>query len=105
MIFALLLLAAILEVGGDALLRSGLHINGTGRLGYMIAGAMVLFGYGLFVNLSSLDFGRALGVYVALFFVVAQIVNWIAFGMQPGLSVFIGGALICAGGMVLAIWH
>jgi drug/metabolite transporter superfamily protein YnfA len=105
MIFALLLLAAILEVGGDALVRGGLQTHGAARIGFMITGAIILFGYGLFVNLSPLDFGRALGVYVAVFFVVAQMVNWLAFGVQPGAVIFLGGALICAGGTMLAIWQ
>lgn len=105
MTFALLLLAAVLEVGGDALVRGGLHAQGSLRAAFLIAGATILFGYGLFVNLSPLNFGRALGVYVALFFLVAQAVNWMAFGVPPRLPVFIGGALICAGGAVLAAWR
>ena len=67
MIFALLLLAAILEVGGDALVRGGLQTHGAIRIGLMTAGAVILFSYGLVVNLSSLDFGKALAVYVVLF--------------------------------------
>ena len=105
MIFALLLLAAILEVGGDALVRGGLQTHGTARIGFMAAGAVILFSYGLFVNLSPLDFGKVLGAYVVLFFVVAQIMNWLVFGVQPGAAIFLGGALICAGGTVLAIWQ
>ena len=105
MIFAVLLLAAIMEVCGDALVRGGLQAHGTARGIFMISGAIILFSYGLFVNLSPLDFGRALGVYVTLFFIVAQLTNWLAFGVQPNSAIFIGGALICAGGAVLAIWR
>lgn len=54
------------------------------------------------VNLGPWDFGRVLGVYVVLFFIVAQIVNRVAFGIVPGEGVWIGGALIVAGGLVLA---
>jgi hypothetical protein len=62
-VLALLALAATLEAGGDALVRSGLHapILPT-RIGLMAAGALVLFAYGICVNLPPWDFGRLLGV-------------------------------------------
>lgn len=102
--FAFLLLAAVLEVGGDALVREGLYGRGL-RPAFMVCGALILFAYGVLVNLSPADFGKALGVYVALFFVVAQLVNWIGFGIAPGPPVLVGGLLICAGGAVLALWQ
>jgi hypothetical protein len=37
----------------------------------MLAGAVVLYGYGLTLNLASLDRARLIGAYVATFFVVA----------------------------------
>src|ERR1700760_1382575 len=73
-ILAVLTLAAALESGGDALVRFGLHAPALPmRIGFMAAGALVLFTYGVTVNLPPWDFGRLLGVYVALFFVVAQL--------------------------------
>lgn len=39
-----------------------------------MAGAVVLFAYGLSVNLPKWDFGQLMGFYIALFFVVAQVV-------------------------------
>jgi len=104
-ILVLLALAATLEVGGDAMMRAGLHSSGATRLFWLIAGAIVLAGYGMFVNLGPWDFGRVLGVYVVLFFIVAQIVNWAGFGIRPALPVWIGGALICSGGIVLAFFR
>ena len=41
------------------------------RLAFLAAGAIVFFAYGVTVNLPPWDFGRLLGVYVALFFLVA----------------------------------
>lgn len=104
-ILLLLTLAATLEVGGDALMRTGLHHSGTTRLGWLFAGTAVLAGYGIFVNLGPWDFGRVLGIYVVLFFIVAQIVNWAGFGVAPTVPILAGGALICAGGIVLAVTH
>jgi hypothetical protein len=43
--------------------------------------------YGLSVNAPPWDFGKLLGVYVTLFFVLAQIINYLAFGMRPDLPI------------------
>jgi small multidrug resistance family-3 protein len=105
-ILAVLTLAAVLEAGGDALVRNGLHAPSPPvRIGFMALGAAVLFAYGVTVNLPSWDFGRLLGVYVALFFLVAQIINFFAFGVRPGLPIFLGGALIISGGVVMTVWR
>ncbi len=104
----LLCLSALLEAGGDALVRVGLlHTDHplAVRAAFMAAGAVVLFSYGMAVNLPAWDFGRLLGVYVALFFVVAQVINRVAFGVPPGAPVLAGGALIVAGGLVVAFWR
>ena len=102
----LLLLAACLEAGGDALVRLGLLGSALGaRIGLLLAGAVVLFAYGVAVNAPPWDFGRLLGVYVTLFFVVAQVVNAVAFGIKPGLSVLAGGAFIVTGGLIVTFWR
>ncbi len=47
----LLLAAAILEVGGDAIVRFGLRAPGLGsKVLLFVGGAVVLFAYGIFVN-------------------------------------------------------
>jgi len=97
----LLLLAAILEVAGDALIRVGL--KGGGILA-MAAGAAVLVAYGFMVNLTKLDFGRLMGQYIVIFFLVAQITAWLFFKETPRMPVLIGGALVVAGGVTMAVW-
>jgi small multidrug resistance family-3 protein len=105
LILAVLILAAAMESGGDALARGGLHAgSGVGRVGFLVAAAVVLFAYGITVNLPPWDFGKLLGVYVAMFFVVAQVINLFAFEMRPSVPIFVGGALIVAGGMVITFW-
>ena len=101
-----LMIAAGLEAGGDALVRKGLHASVLyNRLVFLGCGAAVLFGYGVVVNLPPWDFGRLLGVYVALFFVVAQVINRLAFGISPGPGILVGGVLIVSGAMVMTFWR
>ena len=103
--FAVLSLAAFLEVSGDACFQSGLYqATGATRGMWFLAGAAVLATYGFFVNLPQWDFGKLLGVYVALFFVVAQIVAKLRFQQTPTLPIYAGGALIVAGGLVITFW-
>ena len=102
----LLLVAAGLEAGGDALVRLGLHgASLSARIAFLATGAIVLFAYGVTVNLPPWDFGRLLGVYVALFFLVAQVINWLVFGTAPGPRILVGGLLIIGGAMVITFWE
>lgn len=99
---AILLLAAILEVGGDALVRWGLT---GGKTVGLILGAIVLVSYGFMVNLTKLDFGRLMGIYIVVFFLVSQFVAFYFFQEKIKLPLLVGGALIVAGGIVLTFWH
>jgi drug/metabolite transporter (DMT)-like permease len=51
------------------------------------------------------DFGKLLGVYVTLFFLVAQLIAWIFFHETPSRAVVAGGALILSGGAVITWWR
>jgi small multidrug resistance family-3 protein len=97
----LLFLAAVLEAAGDALIRKGLNAGTYSRLGYYVSGSLLLFTYGYFVNISPWNFGRLLGVYIAFFFLVAQVIGWMFFGQAPSAGTLLGGALIVAGGIVV----
>jgi small multidrug resistance family-3 protein len=106
--FALVILfiAAVLEAGGDALVRVGLQSSTlTKRSEFILLGGFVLLSYGLVVNLPAWDFGRLLGVYVTLFFLVAQLINYFGFGQKPGVPILVGGALIIAGGLIISLWR
>jgi small multidrug resistance family-3 protein len=98
-----LFLAAVLEAGGDAVVRTGIHASGTAKTLLMLAGAVILFAYGYAVNAPAWDFGKLLGIYVVFFFVVAQIINFFAFKQVPGVAVIVGGLLIISGGAVIAL--
>jgi small multidrug resistance family-3 protein len=98
----ILLLAAILEAGGDALVRKGLHSSGFARTLIFALGAVILFAYGWVVNSPPWDFGKLLGIYVVFFFLVAQLISWIFFKQPPTAALLLGGLLIVSGGAVIA---
>ena len=100
----ILLLAAILEAGGDALLRAGLHKQLMWQRASLFAlAALVLFSYGWTVNAPPWDFGKVIGIYIVFFFLVAQTISWLVFKTPPSLPLVVGGALIVAGGVVISI--
>jgi small multidrug resistance family-3 protein len=96
--WAVLLGAAVLEVGGDAFIRKGLR---GGAIAFLLAGCAVLGSYGILVNTLRWDFSRMLGVYVAFFALVSILAGMLLFGERIPNSTWIGLALILAGGMVI----
>lgn len=105
MALLLLLGAALLEAGGDAIVRVGLLGSaGVKRVLLFLAGGFVLWIYGTLVNSTRWDFGRLIGIYVIFFFLVAQAIDWLAFHHKPPLPVLAGGVLILAGGLVITFW-
>ena len=102
---AFLLVATTLEVNGDAVVRMAIYNHsGFVRLGLMLAGALMLFGYGFTLNLAPLEFGQVVGLYIATLFVVWQVVNYYTFGTPPTVPILVGGALIIAGGLLITFW-
>ena len=100
-----LTLAAFLEVYGDSFFQASFYrASGTGRALAFVAGMLVLAAYGSVVNVPRWDFGKLLGLYVVLFFLVAQVVAKIRFGQSPSAGIYAGGVLIVAGGLVIALW-
>ena len=97
-IAALLLVAAVLEVGGDAVIRRGLRGGG---LLLVVAGFVVLGGYGIVVNLVPWEFGRLLGVYVGVFATASVLCGRFVFGESVPASTWVGLALVVAGGLVI----
>lgn len=92
------LLAALLEVGGDALIRHGLRASG---LLFIVAGFVLLGSYGLMVNMVRWDFSKLLGVYVAVFAVVSVLFGKFIFKEMIPASTWIGLAVIVAGGLII----
>ncbi len=104
--FLFLLTATTLEAGGDAVLRLGLFRHtGAARVGVLAVGAIMLFGYGVSLNLAPVEFGRVVGLYISTLFVVWQVVNFATFGALPTLPVALGGSLIVVGGLIVTFWQ
>jgi hypothetical protein len=100
-----LVIATLLEAGGDAIVRMAIYDHvGVARIGLFIAGAALLFGYGTFLNLAPLEFGRVVGLYLATLFVVWQVINFVAFKAVPTLPILVGGTLVVAGGVIITFW-
>jgi small multidrug resistance family-3 protein len=104
-VWGFLIAATTLEASGDALVRIGLFERaGAARAALMALGALLLFGYGVMLNLAPLPFERVVGLYIATLFLVWQIVSFFSFRSVPSLPIMIGGALIVTGGLLVTFW-
>jgi len=91
-------LAALLEVGGDAAIRKGLKGGG---ISMMVLGVVVLAAYGFMVNMVKWDFSKLLGVYVAVFALVSVLFGKFIFKETIPVSTWAGLGLILLGGWVI----
>ncbi|HTY59603.1 MAG TPA: hypothetical protein VMF59_12350 [Bacteroidota bacterium] len=96
--WAFFILAAVLEVGGDALIRKGLRESGITAI---LLGCLVLSLYGVAVNMVRWDFSKLLGIYVAVFAVVSVLAGLIVFKEDVPASTWIGLAVIVCGGCII----
>jgi hypothetical protein len=104
-ILVLLIVATILEVSGDAIIRKSLFAHaGLARLALFVLGAGLLAGYGTFLNLAPLEFREVVGLYIATLFVVWQVITFFAFRTLPTIPVMLGGIMIVTGGLVVSFW-
>lgn len=100
----ILLSAAVLEAGGDAIMRAALHKNLVWQKAPLFAlAAVVLFAYGWAVNSPPWDFGKLLGLYVVFFFLIAQVLSWLIFKQAPSVAVVVGGLFIVVGGVIISV--
>lgn len=90
--------AAILEVGGDAVIRKGLRGSG---LAIILTGFAMLGFYGVVVNMVRWDFSKLLGVYVAIFAMISILFGKFVFEENIPPSTWIGLTVIVCGGMII----
>ena len=102
-VIGLLILATAMETTGDAFVRIGLYDrSGFSRVTILGAGAALLFGYGVLLNLAPLPFERVVGLYIATLFIVWQILSYLSFRSIPNLTILGGGALFIIGGLIVS---
>ena len=105
-VLGFLIVATTVEAFGDAVVRMGLAQRSVlPRVLLFLGGAVLLFGYGLSLNLAPIEFRRVVGLYIATLFVVWQIINFLVFRSLPGLPVWLGGSLVIAGGLIITFWR
>jgi hypothetical protein len=106
LILGLLIVATGLEAGGDAVIRTALQSsNIPQRIILFALGGVMLFGYGTFLTSAPVDFGKLLGIYVVVFFLMAQVINFTIFKSPPTLPIIVGGAFIVTGGAIISAWR
>ncbi len=92
------IVAATLEVAGDAVIRKGLHGS---IVWFIVTGFLMLGGYGVVVNTVKWDFSRLLGCYVAVFAVVSVLAGRFVFREPIPASTWLGLVIIAVGGAVI----
>jgi small multidrug resistance family-3 protein len=103
--FFFVLIATILEVSGDAIIRTSIYNHsGLTRIGLLLIGTILLCGYGTSLNLAPVEFMQIVGLYIATLFVVWQVINFIVFRTVPTIPIVMGGILIVIGGLIVTFW-
>lgn len=72
-----------------------------GGLIFIVGGALILGCYGWMVNVVKWDFSKLLGVYVAVFAIVAIIVGRFCFKENVPVATWLGLAFIVVGGLII----
>jgi small multidrug resistance family-3 protein len=97
---AIMLLAAVCEVGGDAMIRRGLR----GRAWLLLVlGIATLGAYGVVVNLLPIDFSKLLATYVAFFAVVSVLFGMVVFQEAVPVSTWVGLGVILVGSAIVQL--
>jgi small multidrug resistance family-3 protein len=92
------IIAALLEISGDAIIRKGLRNSG---ILLIISGFVVVGSYGLVVNIVKWDFSKLLGVYVAVFAVVSILFGRFIFKENIPATTWVGLVVIVVGGLII----
>ena len=90
--------AAVLEISGDALIRKGLRSSG---LLFIAVGMVTLGCYGLIVNSIKWDFSKLMGVYIGVFAVISILFGRFVFKESVQSSTWVGLIVIVLGGLII----
>jgi drug/metabolite transporter superfamily protein YnfA len=90
--------AAILEVGSNAVVRAGLR----GRTWLLIVlGGLGLAGYGVIVNLFPMDFSKVLPSYIVFFALVSLAFGHLVFREAIPVSTWLGVGVMLVGSAIV----
>ena len=92
------IVAALLEISGDALIRKGLRSSG---LLFIAVGILTLGGYGLIVNSVKWEFSKLMGVYIAVFAMISILFGRLVFKESIQWSTWLGLVVIVLGGLII----
>ena len=92
------IIAALLEVSGDAIIRKGLRSSG---IILIILGFIILGFYGIIVNTVKWDFSKLLGVYVAVFATISILFGRFVFKENVPISTWVGLLIVILGGLII----
>ena len=99
-VWGIFVASAVLEVGGDALIRAGLRGE---RVALVVAGFLILGSYGVLLNTMTWDFTRLLGTYVAVFALTSALFGCFVFREVPSPTTWFGLVLVLAGAAVMQL--
>jgi drug/metabolite transporter superfamily protein YnfA len=91
-------IGALLEVGGDLVIRMGLRGGGTIVI---VIGMAVLATYGLIVNSVPWDFSRIFGIYISLFALVSVLSGRFVLQENVSVSTWLGLCFIISGALIV----
>lgn len=95
-------LAGLAEIGGGYLVWLWLREGRGWLLG--LAGAVILFVYGVIPTLQPAHFGRVYAAYGGVFIVLSLLWGWRVDGVRPDRFDLIGGAVALVGVMIIMYW-
>ena len=93
-----LALAAVLEVSGDAVIRTGLRGK---TIAFVLLGFATLGSYGVLVNQLPFDFSKAFGTYVAFFALASVAFGRLVFRDPLPWSTWVGLAMVMIGSGIM----
>ena len=92
--------SALLEVGGDAMIRRGLRGGG---LLLVVLGFVTLGSYGVLLTWLEVDFGKLLGTYVGLFALASLLLSHVAFRERVSPQTWVGLGIILLGSLIIQL--
>ena len=93
------IVAGLFEIGGGSLVW--LALKEDKGPWYLVAGAVVLFLYGIIPTLQEASFGRVYAAYGGIFIVLSILWGWQVDKVVPDMADLVGGAIALVGVLII----